>query len=279
MTLLMTAAILIAPALAALGIVRLVRGPSAPGAPATADGAAAAPSRGGGVAFQLWLGRWWWPLTLGIVGSFLAFWGAYYAHRGRTAGDVTPVAAADFDAGRIPTKHWIAVTGMAVMDQHVSMSSQARATYFIPVISENFDPKRGITLFLKADPDKIGDDVRGFGGRFEGMLTTETLPGMVRVEFERRETKPAAGYRVLELGRTPSDDMRVGRDMLIGGGVLLSGAVACAVWPWWQRRRMQPRREMVAAGSAPGVPDPRFRVKAILPVGVEPQSPQPTSED
>jgi len=279
LTLLFTCGILIAPPLITAVIVHRLRGgasvPGAPGAPA------AAPARAHPIsdAIQLWLGRWWWTLTLGAVGGFLTFWGVYYAHRGGTAGEVTHVAAADFDAGRIPTKHWLAITGNAVMDQHVAMSSQARATYYIPVVSENFDPRRGITLFLKAQSDKIDDDVRGFGGQFVGMLTNDSLPGMVRVEFERQGTTPAKDYRILDLGRTPSDDLRVGRDMLIFGGALLVAAIACAVWPWWKQRRPAPRESAVAGVSAPAVPDPRFRVKAIVPLGIEPQSPPPTPDD
>lgn len=223
---------------------------------------------------QLFLGRWGFALTIGIVGLFLAGPGAFFLYRGKTAGEVTRVSAADFDAGRVPSKSWLSVTGEADIREAVTVSSSnSRATYYVPVVSENYDPKRGVTLFLKAGADQINDDVREVGGRFDGMLTHDALPGLVREEFKRRKTLPAADYRILELGRTPADDVQVGRDMLIGGGALVLVAALMAAWPWRKARRAA-RPVLVAAQSS--ARDPRFQVKAVLPLGATmPKDPPP----
>jgi hypothetical protein len=223
---------------------------------------------------QLFLGRWGFALTIAIVGLFLAGPGTFFVYRGKTAGEVMRVSAADFDAGRVPSTSWVSITGEADVHEAVTISSSgSRATYYVPVVSENYDPKRGVTLFLKADADKINDDVRKIGGRFDGMLEHDALPGMVREEFKRRQTMPAADYRILDLGRTPADDVRVGRDMLIFGGGLLVVAAVMAAWPWWKARRVV---KPVAVAAPSTAPDPRFQVKAILPLGATPSLP-PTS--
>jgi hypothetical protein len=222
---------------------------------------------------QLFLGRWGFALTIGIVGIALAAPGVYHLHRGSTAGQITRVTAADFDAGRFPTRHWVSITGDAPIEQSVSLTSSngGRATFYIPVISENFDPHRGVTLFLKATADDINDDVRAFGnGKFEGMLTTDALPGLVREEFKRREVIPAADYRMLDLGRTPADDVKVGRDMVIFGGIMVVAAGVMALWPWFKSRRAERAAASPAPSVAPSAPDPRFQVKAILPLGTPP---------
>jgi hypothetical protein len=77
--------------------------------------------------------------------------------------------------------------------------------------------------------------------------------------------KPASGYHLLDLGRTPADDVRVGRDMLIFGGALVVAAATMAAWPWWKKRRAAQPATVTAVPSS--APDPRFQVKAILPLG------------
>ena len=268
-TFILTLVIVVGPILALAAIARrIVRGADAPPFPGDAIPEAHPMSN----RIQFFLGRWGFALTIGIVGIALGAPGVYQLHRGSTAGEITRVTAADFDAGRFPTQHWVSITGDAPMEQSVSLTSSngGRATFYIPVISENFDPQRGVTLFLKATADDINDDVRAFGnGKFEGMLTSDAMPGLVREEFKRREVIPAAEYRMLDLGRTPADDIKVGRDMVLFGGLMALAAAVMALWPWLKSRRAA-RAFAPMPNAAADAPDPRFQVKTILPLGTQP---------
>jgi hypothetical protein len=226
----------------------------------------------------LWLKVFGFPMVCGIIGIALGAPGVYFLHRGNSAGAITEVAAADFDAGRIPTAKWVAVSGDALMDAALSVTESHTTKYYVPVISEDYDPKHGISLYLEAHPQKIDDAVRRVAGagRFEGMLTMSELPGMVRVEFEKKKLAPAANYHVLDLGRTPADDVKVGRDMVMFGGVAIAVAIAIPIVRRL-RQRSTPVWTINADGTSAVTSDARFTVKAILPL--EPPKPPPSTND
>jgi hypothetical protein len=178
---------------------------------------------------QLFLGRWGLALTIGIVGLFLAGPGGFFLYRGKTAGEVTRVSASDFDAGRVPSQSWVSVTGEADVREAVTMSSSSsRATYYIPVVSEAYDPRRGVTLFLKAGADKIDDDVRKVGGASTAMLTHDALAGTgPRGDSKRRMTtarrrlphpRPWAALRGRRARRPRHADLR--RRMVLAAAVM-----------------------------------------------------------
>ena len=62
-----------------------------------------------------------------------------------------------------------------------------------------------------ADRDAIAD----FVTRHAGMISSDAIPGMVRVAFEKEGLVPAPNYLLLEYGRTPAQSRDSARSMLI----------------------------------------------------------------
>jgi hypothetical protein len=58
--------------------------------------------------------------------------------------------------------------------------------------------------------------------------------------------------------------------MVIFGGIMVLAAGVMAMWPWFKSRGAKRALASPAPSVAPSAPDPRFQVKAILPLGTPP---------
>jgi hypothetical protein len=165
-----------------------------------------------------------------VMGLAVIGIGLWKVHRARHAGALTPVDAEVFDSGKAPPSLWVRVRGYAVNQAAVTFEHSHSTEKFIPIVSGSGTAREhGVRLFLKVKADVAAAQPDEERGEYEGMLFPNDLPGALRVALQRDGVLKGSDYYVLELGKTPEDQVLMGKTLAGIRGVCAAIGVVVAL--------------------------------------------------
>ena len=172
-------------------------------------------------------------VTLSLLGA-----GVYLAGTGLLAGKRVPVDAGALEHGEHPAGRYAELSGRLLADDAVSVTEGSRSTgakTYVPVVSPEWRDDQPVRAYLQIDvaaPSLNADDLAT--GHYEGMLTANSLPGVVISSLAARG-RPATGrYWVLEYRETPAKKIELGTFMFAAAGIC--GLITAIGWAIAARR-------------------------------------------
>jgi hypothetical protein len=160
-----------------------------------------------------------------IFGLLLFIYGLREFYTSTTSGALARVDAAAYQSGNPPSSLYVSVTGKSLPNQTQALKNEdaGYTTYYIPVVSANWNPSKPVGLFLKTGSTNAVDS--DAVATWQGMIDLTDLPGVIRTEFEKHLTV-AAEYRVLELGENPQGRLDSARFMMVCSGFAIAMSFA-----------------------------------------------------
>ena len=172
-------------------------------------------------------------VTLGLLGA-----GVYLAGTGLLAGKRVVVDAGALEHGERPAGSYAELAGRLLTDDAVSVTEGSRSTgakTYVPVVSPEWRDDQPVRAYLQMDaaaPSRYADDLAT--AHYEGMLTANSLPGLVVSTLAERG-RPATGrYWVLEYRETPAKKIELAYFVFVGAGIC--GAITAIGWAIAARR-------------------------------------------
>lgn len=176
-------------------------------------------------------------LVAGLVGLGFAVAGAVQYFRAQHAGELADTPVAQLEAGQAPASRWVRVSGYAVPDAALTMESNRKKSYYVPVVSSlTLDPSKSkIHLFLKYDDNRSLPGQSEQPVTFQGMIEHNDLPGPLRVTLERQSAIDPDNYYVLEPNKTPAKAMSDAKIMSYIGLAIFGIGIILAIVAWLRR--------------------------------------------
>jgi len=178
-------------------------------------------------------------MTLVLAGA-----GAYLFGIGMLAGARVAVDAGALERGEQPAGRYAELTGRLLVDDAVSVAEGGRsrdAEIYIPVVSPEWQDGQPVRAYLETRPFAL-PFLENSAGHYEGILSTNRLPGLVISALADRKHAAPDRYWVLQYRETPKRKMHVGLFMLGAGGIC--GLITAIAWAIVARRER-------AAGPSP----------------------------
>lgn len=162
-----------------------------------------------------------WLLLAGL-GAMLLFLGGRALLEARAGATLTKISCASIEAGSRPAGSWLEISGAAIREAAVETSEGYGKHLYVPLVSDNWSKATPLPVVLVMDATKPHD----LGAAsFQGALSSEDLPGMVRAAYEA-EGVQADKTIVLQLGRIPNANVATSQIMTaIGLVAFLFGAI------------------------------------------------------
>ena len=176
-------------------------------------------------------------LTVGLAGV-----GVYFSASARFAGTRVQVDAAALERGEKPAGRFAELTGRFFADDLVTVSetNHTEKTY-VPIVSQRWQwqPDHPARAYLELDGTMMDDYAGALAtGHYEGMLTTNSLPGPVITALENRGHPAPDRYWVLEYRQTPEKQSNLAYAMYFAAVVIgLITAIGWAVAAHYERKR------------------------------------------
>jgi hypothetical protein len=181
-------------------------------------------------------------VTLMLVGA-----GVYFAGTGLLAGKRVSVDAGALEHGERPAGRYAELTGRLLDDDAVSVTEGRRSTgakTYIPVVSPEWRDDQPVRVYIEMDtaaPSLNTDELAS--GHYEGILTANSLPGLVVSSLAERGRPAPDRYWVLEYRETPAKKIELGTFMFAAAGIC--GLITAIGWA------IAARRERASAGPPP----------------------------
>jgi hypothetical protein len=181
-------------------------------------------------------------MTLMLLGAAV-----YFCGTGLLAGKRVPVDAGALEHGEPPAGRYAELTGLLLADDAVATSERNRASaekIYIPVVSPEWQDGKPIRAYIEMDgdaPKRYTDELAS--RHYEGMLTANSLPGVVVSSLTGRGRAPSDRYWVLEYRQTPETKIFLGKFMLVAAAI--SGLITAIAWA------VAARRERAAGDPSP----------------------------
>jgi len=168
-------------------------------------------------------------LILATLGAVLLFVGGrdlLAAHAGTT---LVRTSCASIEAGTRPASTWLNIQGTTRPDAAVATTESYHNHRYVPLVSNSWSKAQPLAVVLRFDDDRE-DDMSA--ASFEGGVSTEDLPGMVRTTYEA-EGVQAGDALVLVVGNLPGKHLTRSR-FLSGAGLLAVAVGAFLIWRKWR---------------------------------------------
>jgi hypothetical protein len=170
---------------------------------------------------QLWL-------SVAVVGAVLLFVGGRDLLAARAGATLMRTSCASIEAGHMPAGTWLEIEGDAIVGAAVETKEGYASHAYVPLVSDTWSKAKPLAVVLRF----TGDAPRDLNARsFQGGLSSEDLPGMVRTAYEA-EGVEAESALVLNVGNVPNKNL-TSRQLTAAAGLLalLIGGFMC--WRKW----------------------------------------------
>jgi hypothetical protein len=176
--------------------------------------------------------------------------GVYFLASGLLAGDRVSVDARALEQGERPAGRYAEVTGRLLADEAVTVAegrSHSEKVY-IPVVSPEWRDGQPARVYLQTWPIKVSRDLAVDPGPYEGMLSANSLPGLVISSLAEQGRPVPDRYWVLQYRKTPKEHRELGVVMLTVAG--FAAALTALAWAIGTRRERR-AASRPAAGPSP----------------------------
>jgi hypothetical protein len=168
-------------------------------------------------------------LMLAVVGAVFLFLGGRDLLQAEAGATLVRTSCASIEAGGPPAGTWLSISGITIPDAAVSTRESYVNHRYVPLVSDSWSKRRPLAVVLRFDGDEKGDLN---ASSFEGGVSSEDLPGMVRATYEA-EGVQAGSALVLVVGKRPGKHLTRNRIMSAAGLLgLLVGAFL--IWRKWR---------------------------------------------
>lgn len=152
-----------------------------------------------GHAVAFWLQNNRGSMVLGVIALVGLGGSAFCALDALTIGEHAEASLGSLEAGLEPPSRWVTVRGTPLRDRALSIEDDGMTTYYVPVVLGA--PMRP-AVFVEVSEYEVGSPEL-MGGSYEGLLSENGLPGLVRAELERGGAIAPRHY-LLDWHATPS---------------------------------------------------------------------------
>ncbi len=191
------------------------------------------------------------PWTWIVIACFMLVTGGYGIFVCGEEEQPTLVSAVELEAGQVPRAHWLEVKGNVLVDDAIAWEDRGAAVYFVPIVSEEWQPGQPIGAYLKANEEAIRKIAQQ--KRIRGLSAWFQLPGPIRVAFEKKDRAPAEGYLMVDANLDPKSSSLLGAGALLAACVCM--VVGCGIWFYQAPRIRTPSAGVPEADYAAGLSD------------------------
>jgi hypothetical protein len=148
-----------------------------------------------------------------LITLIFAGTGVYFLGSGLLAGDRVSVDARALEQGERPAGRYAEVTGRPLVDEAVTVAEgrSRTETVYIPLVSPEWRDGQPARVYLQTWPVWAPRDPAVDSGPYEGMLTANSLPGLVISSLAEQGQPAPDRYWVLEYKKTPKKQKELGR--------------------------------------------------------------------
>ena len=168
-------------------------------------------------------------LILVMVGAILLFINGRDLLAANAGTTLIRTSCASIEAGTRPASTWLSIQGTTLPDAAVTTRESYHNHRYVPLVSNSWSKAQPLAVVLRFD-DNREDDLSA--ASFEGGVSTEDLPGMVRTTYEA-EGVQAGDALVLVVGNLPGKHLTRSR-YLSGAGLLAVAVGAFLIWRKWR---------------------------------------------
>jgi hypothetical protein len=143
-------------------------------------------------------------------------------------GTLAQVSSTQLETGFRPPNRLIEVEGVAIWEAAMQTGGSSGERAYVPVVSRSWDPRNGVSLYLEMSKKEFDEEKQGKASRgtYWGTINLGSLPGLVRVAYERSDLAPAKKHVVINF-HADGRHLASGKWLALGGGI---AAIVGLVW-------------------------------------------------
>jgi hypothetical protein len=172
------------------------------------------------------------PSIVIMVATAFLFLAAYYEYRARITRDATLVRVEDFAHGFWAPGSYVRVDGARIEPDFAlgmkESNSLFSGTSYLPLLGHGYQKGEPVHVFVQIPMDRLRDQPVDPQLLCAGLINLRSLPGMMRVAFERNALPPARSAVVILYGSKPDQlENEAGFYLICAGMVAVIGGL---VW-------------------------------------------------